>query len=193
MSFMIALDAGHGLSNSKRGVYDPGAVYYDSNYNLTYQEADIAFYYASLLGELLSAEGYGVFQTRQSINADVPLSSRVKAAECAGCDALLSIHLNAFSSDSASGCEVLYRDYEKDASLARLALSGVINAGLKFRSRGIKERSNLAVLKSVKPAALLEIGFITNDSDRSKICDLVKARKICESIVTHFKMFGIEG
>jgi len=192
MSFLIALDAGHGLSNNKEGVYDPGAVYYDSNFNLTYQEADLTFYYTSLLGDLLISAGYEVFQTRASIDAEAPLSSRVKLAEISGCDALLSIHLNAFSSESASGCEVLYRDYEKDSNLARIALSGVINAGLKFRSRGIKERSNLAILKSVKPAALLEIGFITNDSDRGKICDLVKARKICESIVSHFKMFGAE-
>ena len=192
MSIMIALDAGHGLSNRKSGVYEPGAVYVEEKFNLIYREADITFYYSQVLAALLETKGYGVFQTRRSIDAEVPLSSRVSMVEDENCDALISIHLNAFSSPSASGCEVLYGDYEKDADLARVLLAGVVNAGLKIRSRGIKERSELSILKYNKPAALLEIGFITNESDRENICDLIKAKKICESIADHIKMLGIK-
>ena len=189
MSSLIGIDAGHGESNRKCGVYDPGAVFEDEEFGLIYREADITFFYSQLLGSILEENGYKVFQTRPSIDSHVPLSTRVSSAEDAGCDLLISIHTNAFSIPTASGCEVLYRDHEKDSSLASTLLAGVINSGLRIRSRGLKKRDNLSLLKFSKPVALLELGFITNEDDRKKLFNLTMSRKICDSLVAHIKMF----
>ena len=190
MSFLVGIDAGHGLGNRSAGVYDPGAVYVDKATGLTYREADLTVFYSNLLGKFLEDAGYCVFKTRAKDDLEMRLSERVSKVRQAGCDALISLHTNAFSNPSASGCEVLYRDQEKDSKLASTLLAGVINSGLRIRSRGLKKRSNLSILKYEKPSALLELGFITNSSDRAKLCDLVKANKICSSIVSHIEMLG---
>ena len=189
MSLLICLDAGHGIGNRRSGKYDPGAVYTEDSTGSVYCEADIVLFYSEVLEHLLKLSNYRVFQTRSFSSGDVSLSSRTAMAKDAGCDALISLHMNAFSNPRVSGCEVLYKE-EKGAKLATTLLAGVINSGLKIRSRGIKKRNNLAILNYSKPVALLELGFITNESDRSKSCDLVKAKQVCSSIVTHINMLG---
>lgn len=190
MSLLICLDAGHGIGNRKSGKYDPGAVYTEDSTGSVYCEADIVLFYSEVLEHLLKLSDYRVFQTRGSSSGDVSLSSRTTMAEEAGCDALISLHMNAFSNPRASGCEVLYKEDKKDTKLATTLLAGVINSGLKIRSRGIKKRKNLSILNYSKPVALLELGFITNEGDRSKLCDLVKAKQVCSSIVTHINRLG---
>ncbi len=88
-------------------------------------------------------------------------------AQDAGCDVLLSLHLNDFDDDAANGVEVLYRDAE-DRTLAQKLQTALVKTS-KMKDRKIKQRTDLAVLKFTGVAVLLELGFIANDADRAKL------------------------
>jgi N-acetylmuramoyl-L-alanine amidase len=49
-----------------------------------------------------------------------PVGTRATTARNAGCDVLISLHLNDFDDDSANGLEVLFRDTEDKALAQKL-------------------------------------------------------------------------
>lgn len=161
----ICLDAGHGMSNRRPGVFDPGAV------SAGFQESDIALQWA-ISGEfLLPQSGIDVFLTRDDNKDAAPVSRRDDMATQAGCTHLISIHCNA-ANRNATGVEAFYRD-AKDKAFAEIVLdclqkaTGLRNRGLKAESDS--QHSRLAVLDFGPPACLIEIGFIDNPVDRAKI------------------------
>lgn len=149
---LIALDAGHGGS-------DPGAVY------MGRQEKDDNLRLTLKVGEILKKDGYQVFYTRTEDMYDTPYAKAVKANN-AGADLFISFHRN--SSDLAGGGSgaqtLLYGKGGEKERLARNIQEQLVNAG--FADLGLEERPNLVVLKRTKmPAALLEVGFITNPKE----------------------------
>lgn len=186
-SMKIAIDAGHGMSNRRQGIYDPGAV--RTKNAIEYQEATIVMDgYSIPLKEELTQRGMNVFMLRKNHNDHTPVTMRARMAKTANCDAMVSLHLNAFDHEQAHGLEVLYGKLH-DRSLAKKiqkALVGVTH----MRDRGVKHRPNLAVFNFEKPTVLIELGFITNDSDLEKILNpgirakVVKA--IADVLVEHF-------
>jgi N-acetylmuramoyl-L-alanine amidase len=161
----ICIDPGHGMANRNAGVFDPGATHTEAGQ--LFREADFALRYGLALKDALRARGVSVFMTRDD-NTDVAhVSTRAGMAQDAGCDAFLSLHMNDVESDQANGTETLYRGKD-DATFADLIQRTAIPV-LGLKDRGIKERTDLAVLKFKGPAALLELGFIGNDGDRNRL------------------------
>lgn len=157
----ICIDPGHGMSNRQPGIFDPGATHMENGFR--FHESAMALRYALAVKDALRARQIDVFMTRDDEQDHAPVVRRAAMAQAAGCDALISIHLNDAESDAAHGTEVLYRD---DEALARRMQQLLVQAtGL--RDRGIKQRTDLAVLKFDGPAVLLELGFIANDNDRA--------------------------
>jgi N-acetylmuramoyl-L-alanine amidase len=163
----VCIDAGHGMSNKQEGIFDPGATHVENGFE--YEEATIALRYALTLKDVLRARGTDVFLTRDDATDHTPLGRRAKMAKDAGCNVLISLHLNDAEVDKANGIEVLYRDNPGKQLAQELQTALVKATGLK--DRGIKERPELAVLKFTGPAALIELGFIANDGDREKLLD----------------------
>lgn len=158
----IAIDAGHGMSNRTPGVFDPGATAGGI------LEADVALAYALALRAALELAGIATWLVRDSNDAPTPVGQRAARAAQAGCTAFVSLHLNAADSAAAHGIEVLYR-FPKDLLLAR-ALQARLVAATGFADRGAKVREDLAVLRfAAGPAALIELGFITNVTERAKM------------------------
>lgn len=182
----FGIDAGHGLGNRTAGTYDPGAVALDSGGNQCC-EADITLIYAWVLADELKSLGLGSSLIREHTQHEVKLLSRVSRAVNLGCDAIISIHTNAAESPTASGCEVWYGDEKKDRPLATAILTGIVSTDLGIRNRGLKKNIGLAVLKTTMPAALLEIGFISNSQERLVISNITNVRKICRSIANQIK------
>lgn len=163
----IAVDPGHGMSNRVTDVYDSGAV--GTLDGKSYEEADIALGYGLALKDAIIAAGHSAFLTRASHDDPAPLGLRAKRAEQAGCDIFVSLHLNQFDDPKANGLEVLYRD-DEDLALARIMSDALVRAtGL--RPRGPKQRTDLAVLKFVGPAILIELGFISHRWDLEELLD----------------------
>jgi N-acetylmuramoyl-L-alanine amidase len=95
-------------------------------------------------------------------------------------DLVVELHLNASSSLSAKGVEVLYISAKGKAYAKRVQAK----LNTLFSSRGVKHRDNLYMLTKTKPAAImLETFFCTNQED----CNIGKdkdkiARLIAEGI-----------
>lgn len=176
----ICIDAGHGMGNRQAGIYDPGACHVYEHKTKNIEEADINLEYALELESIVKREGLSAFLTRRTKWEPCQLRSRVSRAKAAGCNRLVSFHVNEAENDNATGVEVLYRDekYRKYAQFLCEMISSV--SGLK--SRGAKHRSDLAILALPVPAVLIELGFICNDEDMSIILNDSIKEKICSVI-----------
>ncbi len=179
----IVLDAGHG------GI-DPGAV---SSQGIL--EKDITLAIAKELERLLSRAAVFVIMVRHG-DYDLADSSethllnrkrqdlerRVRIAEEARADLYISIHANFFPSPIWSGAQTFYS--EQDAAGERLAKS--IQAELVKRlgpNRRAAKAGNFRVLRDTSmPAALVEVGFLSNPKEAQLLADPAYQRKVAEAI-----------
>lgn len=171
------LDPGHGMSNRRSGRYDPGAV------DAGVEEASIAMDWVNELRAILLARKIPVVRTRRDAKDPTPVGARAGIARRYGGDILLSFHCNA-ASPSATGTETFYRG-AANRPLAE-AINSVVVAGLGLRNRGAKteqqsQHGSLAVM-SFNPCFLVELGFITNPTDRARMLDPRLRRRTCEAL-----------
>lgn len=162
---MICIDPGHGMSNRRRGLYDPGAVWTEDGQR--FEEATIVLQYGLALRDALRAKGHEVFMTRDDAEDHAPVGERAGNAARLGAKLFVSLHLNSADSDLAHGVETLFDD-EAGRPLAK-ALNDAVVAASGLKDRGIKQRGDLAVLAFKGPAALVELGFLPNDGDRETL------------------------
>ncbi len=151
---MIILDAGHGWHNG-RG--DPGAIGPTG-----LKESDVTLLVATRMAGRLQEAGHQVLLTRPG-RGFVSLSDRIRTANAAGADALVSIHCNAAHGSEVGGSETLYYPGSVQGErLARELQWWLVHMG-GLRDRGLKPRGDLAVLRNTKmPAVLVELAFISN-------------------------------
>jgi N-acetylmuramoyl-L-alanine amidase len=180
----IAIDAGHGMGNATQGKYDPGAVYRDAE-GVYHCEADYSLKYALTLKWLCVQEKIPFFLTRTGTADPCSYRQRVRRAKEAGCTHFISFHMNS-SSRPANGTETLYRDWDKDGTLATGVQEAVLRC-IRSRDRGLKERTDLAVLRFPGPAALVELGFINSVQDRKRLSSRGDRLCICREIVKVLK------
>lgn len=174
----VCIDPGHGMSNRQMGVFDPGATHVENGF--LFREADIVLRYGLTLKDEFRARGTSVFMTRDDETDHAPVGKRAAMAQSAGCSVFISLHLNDVDDDTANGLEVLYRDAE-DLALAQ-KLQDALVAATQMRSRGVKQRTDLAVLKFQGTAVLIELGFIANDSDRETLLSAQVRASVTEAI-----------
>lgn len=175
----IIIDPGHGMSNRKPGVYDPGACSAGST------EAGIVMDWANELREALKARGAIVVRTRVDEKDPCPVYRRDDIARDYKGDRMISLHCNA-ATGTASGTETFYRGSD-DLELAKKLTAAVCGA-LGTKNRGPKTESqsqhaSLAVMEFEK-CWLVELGFIDNHDDRAKMLDPELRRKACEALAT---------
>lgn len=161
----LGIDPGHGSSNIRPGVYDPGAV------SGSHSEAAYVLQLGLTGKWVLNNAGIAVYMTRDDDSDVTPISTRDDKAEAAGCTHFISLHMNA-ASLTATGTETFYRD-STDKAWAQIVQDAALEA-FGLRDRGLKHESEtrhgrLAVLGFDGPACLLEAGFITNMGDRNRI------------------------
>jgi N-acetylmuramoyl-L-alanine amidase len=174
----ICIDAGHGMSNTTKGLYDSGAEYVDNG--VTLEEATISLQYAFSLQEAFHSRNVEVYLTRGSSTDHAPLAARATMAKSEACDLLISLHLNQFDDPNAHGLEILYGDNDSKSLAEVLLKELIIVSG--FSSHGTQLRSKLSILKFHGPAVLVELGFISNIGDRSIILDEHKRDAIANKI-----------
>lgn len=163
MSIKIYIDQGHNPSGYNTGAEGNG-----------YYEQDITYEIGRRLNLLFSEQPE--FETKLSrptpdtiigTNNSTSLSERVNEANSWGADLFLSLHNNAAENERASGNEALV--YSPASTIAKAVGESILRqltltTGL--RNRGIVYRPGLYVLKkTVMPAVLVEMGFITNSYD----------------------------
>jgi len=160
----IVLDPGHGGSDS--GAIGPTGV----------MEKSVTLRVANELKRLLLQEGATVYMTR---SADIEVSrKRAKATDIeelqARCDIanekqadiFISIHMDSFTSSAARGTTAYYYALgdKKSRQLADKIRMGVIDQ-LGTQSRGTQSCNFYVVKHTDMPATLVEIAFISNESE----------------------------
>lgn len=165
---IVVIDPGHGDRLSAKAPIDPGAV------SGKIYEKDIALAVANQLRSKLQAKTdviEAVYLTREGDIGELRprLRWRVAIAKEKKANIFVSLHLDAAGA-SASGQSVLYHPSYKNSK----SLASSISAQAKvIKTRGAKSRDNLYVINlsrfgpETKASVLIELGFITNDTDRS--------------------------
>ncbi|GEL78726.1 N-acetylmuramoyl-L-alanine amidase [Tenuibacillus multivorans] len=177
----IVIDAGHGGS-------DPGASENGSN------EKDILLPVTLNVGERLERLGANVILTRDE-DKFLSLDQRVALSRSYYNDLFVSIHANIFSNENAYGAETYYSD-EKGSNVEQgYYLAQDIQEQMaelaEMHDRGVKEKDFRVIYKNESPAALLELGFMSNPSDYEKLMSsdyrYLFADAITQGIIDYFK------
>ncbi len=175
---IIVIDPGHGGK-------DPGAVSGGST------EKAIVLAVSQSLEKKLKAAGASVMMTRAS-DTYPALADRVNFAKKNYADMFVSIHANAAAA-SANGTETFYDTSSnlngEESKLLAAEIQKQIVALLNMRDRGIKDNGFYVIKNNDMPSVLVELGFITNTSDREKMLknqDLF-AEAIYRGILEYYK------
>lgn len=173
---LIFIDAGHGGK-------DPGAV------GLRAKEKDIVLSVAMQLGQALTARGFAVCYSRTN-DVRILVGERARMANKAKAAAFVSIHCNAAANKAATGTETFaYSKASKGYQLA-CSLQNNMVQNVKLSDRGTRT-ANFAVLReTAMPAALVELGFLSNPIEEKFLLDSqwqqYAAAAIAEGIVQYF-------
>ena len=162
MAIKIYIDQAHNPQNPNAGAEGNGL-----------REQDIVYPIGIELAALLRANGnFEVKLSRPTPTTQIGTSNttslrlRVADANEWGADYFISLHTNASSIQSASGCEAFAFSRPSTAFSLGASILEFLSAATGLRNRGMQVRTNLYVLrKTSMPAVLVELGFITNPSD----------------------------
>ena len=139
-----------------------------------------------------------LFQQQGSQTANQQLNDVPRKANASGADLFLSIHMNAASA-SAKGIEALFsKGSTNGRKFAELLTSELAKpfATYTFINRGAKiDVRNLLVLRATKmPAALVEVGFISNPDDCTFVVNHSKeiAQRLSIAIQKYYGIYTVE-
>ncbi|MBD1221408.1 N-acetylmuramoyl-L-alanine amidase [Virgibacillus halodenitrificans] len=182
---VVFLDPGH-------GGFDVGAV------NGAYHEADLNLIVAKKVEALLSKRHYKVYMSRDN-DTYLSLLDRSKIANDLRPDIFISIHHNSGVS-AAAGIESYYYKYNpnyppaingemhnnSERIVRSIALANTIQKNMvkntQARDRGIYGKTFSVLRESAMPAALLELGFISNPIECLNLISNSYQDKLAKSI-----------
>ncbi|MBQ9615980.1 MAG: N-acetylmuramoyl-L-alanine amidase, partial [Selenomonadaceae bacterium] len=185
----ITIDPGHGGSDS--GAIGPSGL----------MEKTVTLNVAMEVKRLLEAEGATVYMTRTTDTEVSPkkahatdieeLQARCDIANRKKSDIFISIHMDSFSSETATGTTGYY--YEK-GSKKSFELADKVRAGLieqiRTKNRGTRTCNFYVVRHTDMPATLVEVAFISNRREEallnSKAGILKAAQGIVDGIADYF-------
>ncbi|MCL6603749.1 MAG: N-acetylmuramoyl-L-alanine amidase [Paenibacillus sp.] len=164
----IVIDPGHG------GI-DPGML--GTTYNT--MEKDLNLQTALYVRDYLRAGGASVEMTRTS-DRKPTLSQRTRVSNMLRADAFVSIHYNS-SPKKVSGTLTFYYSESDDLMLAR-AIETRLGQGIGLKSNGLSFGDYHILRNNNSPAALIELGFLSNPVDESIVRKSSYQKKAAKAI-----------
>lgn len=154
---VVVIDAGHGgraPGATKQGVME--------------KDIDLAIVLQLKAIFDASEERIGVYYTRTD-DSNPTFEQRVQLANKSGADLFISIHNNSLKSGrmtATKGTQVMYAESsERSRELAQICLEEV-TAALDSRNKGLVEGESIYIIRNSEvPAALIEVGFMTNQEE----------------------------
>lgn len=168
---IIGIDPGHG------GI-DPGAIGPTG-----VREADVTLEISLLLADRLKSLGHSVVLTRLE-NEAVSLRDRVNLLNDAGCDLVLSIHINAFDNPDPDYISAWICGTGGQAEKIANTLIPALAAATGWPDGGVRVKGFYVLRETDAPAVLLELGFISNPKQEGQLCLSEIRRKIANVIAT---------
>lgn len=153
---LVVLDAGHG--GTDQGTSSGKMI-----------EKDINLKVAKLVKKELEENGIRVLLTRED-DSRVQLEQRAALANEKEADFFVSIHCN-YNEDSTAieGTEFYYQTGSDKGKAAAEALSSSFDEVKGVVNRGTREEDFHVLRETHMPAVLVELGFLSNASDRKKL------------------------
>lgn len=181
---LIVIDPGHGGK-------DPGAISQNG-----YYEKNVTISIANKLNDRLRELGYNTEMTRYD-DTYLGLYDRTDIANKINADIFVSIHSNAHNDKSISGLQTLYHPSKKEGDGSSYQLAKMIHEEVLkstgFQDKKMVERPNLAVLRtSNMPAALIEVGFISNLEDEKLITNSEFQDRVVDGIIKGIERYFAE-
>ena len=182
---LIVLDPGHGAS-------DPGAIGPRGTY-----EKQLNLALGLKVKAILEQAGARVVMTRQTdVDLSTPdmsdrdeLRARTMVANNRKADVFVSIHHNSSASMDMTGTTTYYyRKSAYDAVLAQCLQNAMARAG-GLDNIGVRTANFFVVKNTWMPAALLEVGFISNPQEEQTLNSPAFQQKMAVSIVAGLDRF----
>ncbi|MHC4201572.1 MAG: N-acetylmuramoyl-L-alanine amidase family protein, partial [Planctomycetota bacterium] len=153
------------------------------------KEKDVVLDIAKRTAVELRRKGVRVNLTRKDDRYLTP-TARVRTSNSLKPDALVSLHTNSYRQASVSGVETWVYSRQvvspkgtdrASRKLAKAVQSGLVRA-MGSRDRGVRRGTYQVLRRSKVPAALVEIGFISNAADEKKLADAKWREKIAKAL-----------
>lgn len=157
--FCVVIDAGHGGSDG--GTVSGKVV-----------EKDINLSVALKLKSILEDNNIEVILTRSS-DEYMSLAQRTSAANDSDADFFISLHCNFYEDDTQiAGLECYYSSPESKESKAYAeSIIHAVSLSDEIKARDAKTERYYVLRNNQKPAVLVEMGFLSNYSERQKLSD----------------------
>ncbi len=169
---VIVIDAGHGGN-------DTGAM------RGNVLEKDITLDIALKLREILLDKGFNKVIMTRSGDTTLSLAQRVELANSNKADIYVSIHINASVKNEIHGIETHY--YTQQGYEAAKVIHNAIKENVKAEDRGLFKSKFYVINHTEAPAVLLELGFISNNTERDALLSKKRqedsAKAIAEGII----------
>jgi N-acetylmuramoyl-L-alanine amidase len=180
---IIFLDPGHGGPD---GGADSGEI----------MEKDLALNVSLNLRDYLQQQGALVYMTRE-VDTDLAsestkgysrrktedLRKRVEIINESEADLFISIHLNAIPSPKWSGAQTFYYGSYKENEMVAKFIQDELRSNLENTTRVAKGINSVYLLKQAKkPGALVEVGFLSNPTERDLLTKEDYQEKLAFSI-----------
>ena len=165
----VVLDAGH-------GGLDRGALAVDRRS----LEKDFALDTAKRVERGLRRRGYRVVMTRKS-DYFVTLPGRVAKAKRERNAVFVSIHYNSARRRAATGTETFYYNSRSDPLAANIQRE--LARATSSPNRGVKRARYHVLRENTKPAALVELGFISNRKELKRIRSRFYRQRLADAVV----------
>ena len=207
--FLVAIDPGHqgphvDMSAKEENGPGSGEMKAKATGGTTGAYTDLPEYQLNLdvalkVRDLLEERGYQVVMAREDNDTAISNKERAQLANEAGADVCVRIHANGSEDPSAQGalCLVMSRDNpyvgelcEESNRLAESVLAAYCDA-TGFASQGVVTNDTMTGLNwSEIPVMILEMGFMTNEHDDTKMADAdfqdIMAESIADGIDAYF-------
>lgn len=174
----IILDAGHGGNDS--------GTEYDHRTN----EKELALSLAKAIEKEAKAQKIRVVMTRNS-DEGISLEDRVKIARQHKADVFISLHVNSNKENpNASGISCLISDRNERFDESRQIAEKLMNSlsGMSGLTKNEVSQSSAYVLsKNPIPAVILEVGYLTNESDYAFLTSPEKVKVLAERVISALK------
>jgi N-acetylmuramoyl-L-alanine amidase len=172
---VIIVDAGHGGS-------DTGAMNHNGD-----NEKELVLSLARSIQQAAKAKNIKVVLTRNNDEA-VSLEDRVGVTKQYGADLFISLHANFDEQDpSTSGIECLVSETNvRFSDSKRIAENFIKELGLlkEIAVNGVKQTNAYVLSKNTSPAVMLELGYLSNKSDRAYMMNPANQKRISERIIS---------